>query len=115
MNNGERNDAGGPRVAQATSLAEAVQYQSGAVVSKTLVRQPGGSVTLFAFAAGQGLSEHTAPFDALVIIVEGVARVNVAGQEHVVKAGEMLLMPAGQPHALQADEPFKMLLVMVRS
>lgn len=100
------------RVLDAASL---VDYQAGAVVSRTLVKRETGTVTLFAFDKGQGLSEHTAPFDALVFIVDGEAEIRIAGAPHRVKAGEMIIMPANKPHALQAAMRFKMALVMIRS
>ena len=95
-------------------MSQMVEAQEGSVVSRTLVDRPAGTVTLFAFDGGQGLSEHTAPYDALVYILEGEAVVTVSGVEHRVSAGEALLMPAGEPHSLRAEEAFKMLLVMVR-
>jgi len=95
-------------------LADMVSYAAGAVVSRTLVKQPGGNVTLFSFGAGQGLSEHTAPFDALVTILDGQADITIGGKTQVVSAGQSILMPAGVPHALHSDAQFKMLLVMVR-
>jgi quercetin dioxygenase-like cupin family protein len=101
--------------AQALSLAELVAYQEGAIVSRTLVDRPTGTVTLFAFDGGQGLSEHTAPFDALVQVVDGEAEVTIAGRPLHLKAGQVVLMPANQPHALRAEQRFKMLLVMIRS
>jgi len=97
------------------SFADAVAYQPGAVVSKEILKKPAGTITLFAFDQGQGLSEHTAPFDASVVIVDGTAEITISGTAHQVKAGEMIVMPANQPHALQARERFKMLLVMIRS
>lgn len=96
-------------------LDRVVEYQEGAVVSKTLVDKKIGTLTSFAFAAGQGLSEHTAPFDAVVQVVDGEALVTVAGTEYRVQAGEMIIMPANKPHSLRADVPFKMLLVMIRA
>ncbi|HDJ22020.1 MAG TPA: cupin domain-containing protein [Candidatus Bathyarchaeota archaeon] len=100
--------------AKVFNLSQMVEAQEGSVVSRTLVDRPAGTVTLFAFDGGQGLSEHTAPYDALVYILEGEAVVTVSGVEHRVSAGEALLMPAGEPHSLRAEEAFKMLLVMVR-
>ena len=102
-------------VAQPARTAGFVNYQAGAVVSRELVRKPAGSVTLFAFDEGQGLSEHTAPFDALVQVLAGEAEISVAGKPHRVPAGEMILLPAGRPHALLAVTRFKMLLTMIRS
>ena len=101
--------------AQAARAADLVDYQSGAVVSREVLKKKTGSVTLFAFDQGQGLSEHTAPFDALVQVLDGEAEITVAGKRHRVSAGELILMPAGQPHALKADRRFKMMLIMIRS
>lgn len=101
--------------AQVANALELVSYQDGAVVSREIVKKPTGSVTLFAFDEGQGLSEHTAPFDALVQVVEGAAEVVISGQPHQVQGGEMIRMPAGQPHALRARQRFKMILTMIRS
>ena len=95
--------------------AEFVNYQDGAVVSREIVRKPAGSMTLFAFDEGQGLSEHTAPFDALVQMLEGEAEIMISGQPHRVRGGEMILLPAGQPHALKSIQRFKMMLTMIRS
>jgi quercetin dioxygenase-like cupin family protein len=100
---------------QPLALANAVTYNEGAVVSRTLVNQPGGTLTLFAFDADQELSEHTAPFDAVVQVLEGEVLVTLAGQPHAVRAGEALLMPAHVPHALKAATRFKMLLTMIRA
>ena len=101
--------------AQVARIAEFVSYQDGAVVSREIVKKPTGTVTLFAFDEGQGLSEHTAPFDALVQVLEGEAEILVSGQSHRLQGGEMMLLPAGQPHALKAIQPFKMMLTMIRS
>jgi quercetin dioxygenase-like cupin family protein len=92
-----------------------VSYQTGAVVSRALVKMPGGTVTAFAFDAGEGLSEHTAPFDALVLMVEGESEIRISGAPHRVRAGELLRLPAGQPHALKAVTRFKMILVMIKA
>ncbi|MCU0559606.1 MAG: cupin domain-containing protein [Desulfobacterales bacterium] len=91
-----------------------VDYAAGSVVSKMLLKKEIGNITLFAFDAGQGLSEHTAPFDAVVYILDGRAEISIGGKAATVNAGEMLIMPANVPHALQARERFKMLLVMIR-
>ncbi len=99
----------------AHDLVELVAYQEESVVSKTLLQKETGTVTLFAFDKGQGLSEHTAPFDAMVCVLDGVAEISIAGNPIEVKQGEMLVMPANQPHALQAVERFKMMLTMIRS
>lgn len=101
--------------AQVAKAPELVQYQDGAVVSREVVKKPTGTVTIFAFEEGQGLSEHTAPFDALVQVVEGDAEITISGQPHRVQGGEMILMPAGRPHALKALKRFKMILTMIRS
>lgn len=90
-------------------------YQQGAVVSRTLLKRAGGTITLFAFDEGQALSEHTAPFDALAHILEGDAEITIAGTPLTVSAGQMLLMPANRPHAVHARTRFKMLLTMIRS
>ena len=99
----------------ARSLVELVAYQEASVVSKTLLEKETGTITLFAFDKGQGLSEHTAPFDAAVNVLDGVAQVTISGTTYNVEAGEVIIMPAGQPHSLKASERFKMLLVMIRS
>jgi quercetin dioxygenase-like cupin family protein len=92
-----------------------VQYQPGAVVSRSLVKKPTGTVTAFAFDAGEGLSEHTAPFDALVLMVDGEAEITISGMTHIVKAADILMLPAHQPHAVKAVRKFKMILVMIRA
>ena len=99
----------------ARSLVDLVTYQEASVVSKTLLEKKTGTVTLFAFDKGQGLSEHTAPFDAMVFVLDGVVEIAIAGNPIVVSQGEMLVMPANQPHALKAVERFKMMLTMIRS
>jgi quercetin dioxygenase-like cupin family protein len=96
-------------------LAELVRYQEGAVVSKTIVDKKTGTVTLFAFDEGQGLSEHTAPFDALVSILDGEATVTILGKSHHLREGEAILMPANEAHALEGPGKFKMMLTMIRS
>lgn len=100
--------------AQALSLADLVSYQEGSIVSRTLAKRGGGTVTLFAFDKGQALSEHTAPFDALVQILDGQAELLIGGKSVVATAGQAVLMPANVPHAVNAPARFKMLLVMVR-
>ena len=101
--------------AVALSPLELVRYQDGSVVSRTLLKRSGGTVTLFAFDTGQGLSEHTAPFDAIVHVLEGEAEITISGKAVRVAAGEIILMPANQPHALSGHSRFKMLLTMIRS
>lgn len=102
-------------VAGALSLAGIIEYQDDAVVSKILLKKSTGSVTVFAFDQGQELSEHTVPHDALVQVFDGEARITISGEVHRVVAGEMIVMPGHQPHAVRADERFKMLLIMIRS
>jgi len=96
-------------------LEKLINYQTGSVVSKTIIKKPAGTVTLFAFDKGEGLSEHTTPFDALVYLVDGEAEITISGKVNIVKKGEMILMPANQPHALKAKCRFKMLLAMIKS
>lgn len=100
--------------AKPTILEQELAYHPGAIVSRTIAKAKGGSVTLFAFDAGQELSEHTAPFDALVQVLDGVVELTIGGEKVVARAGETVRMPAGVPHALRATERFKMLLIMVR-
>jgi quercetin dioxygenase-like cupin family protein len=101
--------------AKAVNLAGLVEYQPGSVVSREVVKKPTGTVTVFAFDAGQGLSEHTAPFDALVNLLDGEAEITIGGKPVAAKTGDMVIMPANVPHALKAVKRFKMLLVMIRS
>lgn len=96
------------------NLAGHIDYADGSVVSKILLKKDIGNITLFSFDAGQGLSEHMAPFDAVVQVLDGQAEITIGGEKHKVKAGEMLIMPANVPHALHAHQRFKMLLVMIR-
>ena len=100
---------------EASALLKEVEYQLGEVVSKTLMKKETGTVTLFAFDEGQGLSEHTAPFDAMVFVLEGEAEILISGDPVRVKAGETIIMPAHEPHALKAVSRFKMMLVMIKS
>lgn len=102
-------------IAEVVRLIDLVNYQEGAVVSRTLINRATGTVTLFAFDEGQGLSEHTAPFDALAHLLEGDAEIVVSGKPLPTKAGQAVLMPAHQPHSLKALTRFKMLLTMIRS
>jgi len=99
---------------QPVMLADLIDYQDGSVVSRTLVDKEAGTVTLFAFDSGQGLSEHTAPFDALVYALDGEVEVTISGKAVQLKRGEMLIMPANKPHALKATKRFKMLLMMIK-
>ena len=102
-------------IARVSKLADLVEYQRGSVVSRTIIDKQTGTLTLFAFDKEQGLSEHTAPFDAMVYIADGQAEVTISGKSLHLKEGKMVIMPANKPHALKATEKFKMLLVMIRS
>jgi quercetin dioxygenase-like cupin family protein len=96
-------------------LVDLLQYQDGSIVSRVLLKNKGGTVTLFAFDKGEGLSEHTAPFDALVVVLDGQADIEIAGKGFTVRQGETITLPANQPHALHAVARFKMLLIMIRA
>jgi quercetin dioxygenase-like cupin family protein len=100
--------------ARAIMLASLVDYHDGAIVSREIVSQPTGTITAFAFDEGEQLSEHTAPFDAMVIALEGGVDITIGGKVNQVGSGEMIIMPAGVPHALKAVTRFKMLLVMIK-
>lgn len=102
-------------LAQAIKLIDLIDYQEGSVISRTIIDKKTGSLTLFAFDEGQGLSEHTAPFDALVYLLDGEAEIVISGKTLRLKEGEMVIMPANKPHALKAMKKFKMILVMIRS
>ena len=102
-------------IAPVTNLKELVAYQTGSVVSKTLVGAHGGTVTAFAFDEGQGLSEHTAPFDAMVLVLEGEVDITISGVGFRLKEGDTIIMPANKPHALKAVTKFKLILIMIRS
>lgn len=95
-------------------LADLVQYQDGSVVSQTLLQEKSGTVTVFAFDAGEGLSEHTAPYDVLLYLLEGQATISVSGVDHALRPGQLIQLPAKAPHAVRSDERFKMLLIMIR-
>ena len=96
-------------------LADLVNYQDGSIISRTIIEKNTGTVTLFAFDEGQGLSEHKAPFDALIFILEGEAEITISGKPYHLKEGEMIIMPANEPHAVKATQKFKMILIMIRS
>ncbi len=96
-------------------LANLVDYQEESVVSKTLLEKETGTVTVFAFEQGQGLSEHTAPFDAMVCVLDGKAEISISGNPNILEQGDMIIMPANEPHALKAMERFKMMLIMIKS
>jgi len=100
---------------KAANLENLIAYQQDSVVSKTIIGKKTGTVTLFAFDKGQGLSEHTAPFEAIVYLVDGEAEITIDGNPHVVKKGEMIILPASIPHALTSITSFKMLLTMIKS
>lgn len=115
MEPGKDSAAKGVPAAEALRLDELARYQEGSVVSRQIVKREKGNVTLFAFDEGQGLSEHTAPFDTLVHVIDGEAEITISGKAIRTKAGEMVIMPANQPHALKAVHRFKMLLTMIRT
>lgn len=96
-------------------LAELVEYSDNSIVSKTILDKPAGTITLFAFDRGQKLSEHTSPFDAVVQIIDGAARLTIGGESVNVSTGQIIIMPCNVPHAVTADEKFKMLLTMIRA
>ena len=102
-------------IAESLDLESLVTYQKHSVVSKQILNKKAGTLTLFAFDKGEGLSEHTAPYDASVLILDGKAVIVIGGKPRKLSKGEMIIMPAGIPHALQAIQPFKMLLIMIRS
>jgi quercetin dioxygenase-like cupin family protein len=101
--------------AQPANLNSLIDYQRGAVVSRTIMDKEAGTVTLFAFDQGEGLSEHTAPYDALVYIIEGEAKITISGSPIKLKKGELTIMPANQPHSISTTTRFKMLLTMIRT
>jgi len=100
---------------RAHTIEDLIDYQEGSVVSREIFRKETGTVTIFAFDKGEGLSEHSAPFDAMVQIVDGTALITIGGKENIVQKGEMIIMPANIPHALHAVEKYKMILTMIRS
>jgi len=99
---------------QVKEIGSLIAYQEGSIVSRMLLNKPNGSVTLFAFAEGQGIAEHKTPYDAMVNVIEGEAEIIISGKKYNVSAGEVLVMPANDPHALKATKAFKMLLTMVK-
>ncbi len=110
-----RKDVSNAGLSQPLKMTDLVAYQKGSVVSRTIIDKKTGTVTVFSFDKGEGLSEHTAPYDALIYILDGEAEATVAGKSSLLKVGDMLVMPANKPHSLRATEPFKMLLIMIRS
>lgn len=111
----DTTESSGEFMAKAVDLASLIDYQAGAVVSRTLIKKPTGTVTLFAFDQGQELSEHTAPFDAMVQVIEGEVCVTLGGNPLDLSGGQMVVMPANIPHAVKATKKFKMMLTMIRS
>ena len=97
------------------NVAGLIDYQEGSIVSRTVIDKPAGTLTVFAFDKGQALSEHTAPYDALVYVLDGEIEVTISGTPHTVKTGEMIIMPANDPHGLKAVSRFKMMLVMIKA
>ncbi|MDD4956403.1 MAG: cupin domain-containing protein [Candidatus Omnitrophica bacterium] len=100
--------------ARVFSLSDMVSFGESSIVSRVIAKEPAGNVTMFAFDKGEGLSEHTAPFNAIVYVLEGKAAVTISGGEHQVSSGEAIIIPAGEPHALKAMDRFKMLLIMIK-
>jgi quercetin dioxygenase-like cupin family protein len=115
MNNDQTTISKGIASSQVTKLAELIGYQTGAIVSRELVKVPTGNITIFSFDEDQGLSEHKTPFNALVQVLEGEVEVSIEGKPHHVESGEIILMPANQLHALKALKQFKMILTMIQS
>ena len=103
------------KIAEVKQLGELLKYQEGSIVSRVLLKNKGGTVTLFAFDKGEGLSEHTAPFDALVVNVDGEADISIAGESFRLRQGETITLPANRPHAVRAESRFKMILIMIRA
>ncbi|OPY27268.1 MAG: Cupin domain protein [Methanocella sp. PtaU1.Bin125] len=106
---------GNSLIGRPVDLAGLVEYQDGSVVSREVLNKPTGTITIFSFDQGEGLSEHVAPFDATVVILDGEAEITIEGKPNRVKAGEFIIMPGGKPHALKAITRYKMLLIMIRS
>lgn len=111
---GEKDQASAGTV-EVQQLSELLQYQDGSIVSRVLLKNKGGTATLFAFAEGEGLSEHTAPFDALVVALDGQAEIQIEEENFTVRQGETITLPANRPHAVKATSNFKMLLIMIRT
>lgn len=108
-------DQSAVKAAEVKQLVDLLQYQDSSIVSRVLLKNKGGTVTLFAFDAGEGLSEHTAPFDALVVVTDGEAEVEIASESFQVRQGETIILPANRPHAVKATTKFKMLLIMIQA
>lgn len=101
--------------AKTLKVEDLIEYQEGAIVSKEIIRKGTGTVTIFAFDKGEGLSEHTAPFDAMIQVIDGKAEITIYGSKNILEKGDMIIMPANESHALHAIEKFKMILTMIRS
>ncbi|HMK53940.1 MAG TPA: cupin domain-containing protein [Methanobacteriaceae archaeon] len=101
--------------AKTITVEDLIEYQDGSVVSREIIRKDTGTVTIFAFDKGEGLSEHTAPFDAMVQVIDGKAEITISGNKNILEKGDMIIMPANEPHALHALEKYKMILTMIRS
>ncbi len=115
MNESQSRESPEKYLAKVLSIKELIDYQEGSVVSRQVINKNVGTVTLFAFDEGEGLSEHTAPFDALVYVYDGEAEVKISGTPFTLHSGELIIMPAHKPHELRANKRFKMMLVMIRS
>jgi quercetin dioxygenase-like cupin family protein len=115
MTGKDTNPASERLVARPFSYAELVDYQEGSIVSRTIIDKPVGTITVFAFDKGQNLSEHTAPYDALVEVIEGTGSITIDGTAYEVRTGQQIIMPADKPHAVEARERFKMVLIMIRA
>jgi quercetin dioxygenase-like cupin family protein len=115
MENDTQRSGGDNLIGQVSNVKELAEYQKGSVVSRTIIDKKVGTVTLFAFDEGQGLSEHTAPYDAMVQIIDGEVEITISGKPLQLKEGEMVIMPANEPHALRALKQFKMILTMIRA
>jgi quercetin dioxygenase-like cupin family protein len=111
----DQNDLTSTTSVEVKQLSELLQYQDGSIVSRVLLKNKGGTATLFAFAEGEGLSEHTAPFDALIFALDGEAEIQIAEETFTVRQGETITLPANRPHAVRATKRFKMLLIMIRA
>ena len=115
MEQAQNSTHGTTPMSRVVKAVEWVGYQDGSVVSREIINKKVGTVTLFAFDEGQGLSEHTAPFDALVHLLDGEAEITISGKSYPLRQGEMIIMPAHEPHALRAIKKFKMILTLIRS
>ena len=115
MSSIQKQKIAGDLKAKALELKTLVDYQAGSIVSREIISQKTGTVTIFAFDEGQGLSEHAAPFDALVQVIDGETEITISGRSHRLGGGQMIIMPADKPHSLKAIQRFKMMLVMIRS